>query len=276
MLVAAAALTLSLQLAPVVDDPAASTHVPLSLLAEGPPRPTLRSWTWTAAGAYGFATFGAGLGAMYASNDRSPSPSPRKANLAMAIGASRGERENARLRPDRGRPRQPGGGSRIRSHALIVGARASDAAQCASRCAGRAGDSSTAAVVRRAVPAAPISVTSTVAAPGAARSWTRRVAGAPPAPYRSSTRARECFPRRTVTSDSTTSPGSAPVRSTSTTMSRGLRSRARSKRPPARIPRKPTRNRTLERSGRLASAPSDAGEACCAFTSPRKTSACAA
>jgi len=90
MLVAAAALTLSLQLAPVVDDPAASTHVPPSLLAEGPPRPTLRSWTWTAAGAYGFATFGAGLGAMYASNDRSPSPSPRKANLAMAIGAVAG------------------------------------------------------------------------------------------------------------------------------------------------------------------------------------------
>ena|SRR5256885_1508230 len=90
MLVAAAALTLSLQLAPVVDDPAASTHVPISLFAEGPPRPRLRSWMWTAAGAYGFATFGAGIGAIYASDDRGPTSNSRKANLAMAIGAVAG------------------------------------------------------------------------------------------------------------------------------------------------------------------------------------------
>jgi hypothetical protein len=89
-MLAAAALTLTLQLAPAVDDQAATTHVPLSLLAEGPARPKLRSWTWIPAGGYGLAAFGAGVGAMFANNDRGVSPNARKANVAMGIGALAG------------------------------------------------------------------------------------------------------------------------------------------------------------------------------------------
>ena len=87
-MLAAAALTLTLQLAPAVTDPAASQHLPLSLLAEGPANAKRRSWTWTAAGGYGLATFGAGIGAMFANSDRNPNS--RKANLAMGIGALAG------------------------------------------------------------------------------------------------------------------------------------------------------------------------------------------
>jgi hypothetical protein len=89
-MLAAAALTLTLQLAPVLDDPTTTTHVPLSLLAEGPAKPRLRSWTWTAAGGYGLAAFGAGLGAFFANNDRGGNPNPRRANLSMGIGALAG------------------------------------------------------------------------------------------------------------------------------------------------------------------------------------------
>src|SRR5712671_6832909 len=89
-MLAAAALTLTLQLAPAGTEPAASQHLPLSLLAEGPANTKRRSWTWTAAGGYGLATFGAGIGAMFANSDRSGHPNPRKANLAMGIGALAG------------------------------------------------------------------------------------------------------------------------------------------------------------------------------------------
>ena len=89
-MLAAVALTLTLQLAPAAGDPAATNHIPMSLLAEGPARPKLRSWTWTVAGGYGLAGFGAGVGAIVANLDRSATPNPGKANVAMALGALAG------------------------------------------------------------------------------------------------------------------------------------------------------------------------------------------
>ena len=87
-MIAAVALTLTLQMAPVAEDPATSTHLPMSVLAEGPSRPQLRSWTWIPAGAYGFATFTAGLAGVVVNNEgRFGHRDLRTGNTAMAVGA---------------------------------------------------------------------------------------------------------------------------------------------------------------------------------------------
>jgi hypothetical protein len=87
-MIAAVALTLTLQMAPVVEDPATSTHLPMSVLAEGPSRPHLRSWTWIPAGAYGLATFTAGLAGVVVNNEgRLGQRDLRTGNTAMAVGA---------------------------------------------------------------------------------------------------------------------------------------------------------------------------------------------
>jgi hypothetical protein len=87
-MIAAMALTLTLQLAPAADDPATSTHLPMSVLAEGPSSPRLRSWTWIPAGAYGFSTFGAGLAGVVVNNEgRNGIRNTNLGNTAMAIGA---------------------------------------------------------------------------------------------------------------------------------------------------------------------------------------------
>jgi hypothetical protein len=87
-MLAAMALTLTLQLAPAVDDPSQTTHLPQTVFAEAPAKPRLRSWGWTAAGAYGFSTFGAGVGGVVAYHTGTTEHS--KVNLAMAIGAIAG------------------------------------------------------------------------------------------------------------------------------------------------------------------------------------------
>jgi hypothetical protein len=87
-MIAAVALTLTLQLAPVAEDPATSTHLPMSVLAEGPSHPQLRSWTWIPAGAYGFATFTAGLAGVVVNNEGHLGRRDTKVgNTAMAVGA---------------------------------------------------------------------------------------------------------------------------------------------------------------------------------------------
>ena len=87
-MIAAMALTLTLQMTPAAEEPATYTHVPWSVLAEGPSHPHLRSWTWIPAGAYGFATFGAGLAGVVINNEgRFGSRDLKAGNTAMAIGA---------------------------------------------------------------------------------------------------------------------------------------------------------------------------------------------
>jgi hypothetical protein len=84
-MLAALALTLTLQLAPAVDDPSQSTHLPQTVFAEAPAKPRMRSWGWSAAGAYGFSTFGAGVGGIVAYHTGTTGRS--QVNLAMGIGA---------------------------------------------------------------------------------------------------------------------------------------------------------------------------------------------
>ena len=86
-MLAAMALTLTLQLAPAAD-PSQTTHLPAAVFAEAPAKPSTRSWGWTAAGAYGFSSFGAGVGGLVAYHTGTTEPS--KVNLAMAIGAIAG------------------------------------------------------------------------------------------------------------------------------------------------------------------------------------------
>jgi hypothetical protein len=60
----------------------------MSVLAEGPSNPKLRSWTWIPAGAYGFSTFTAGLAGVIVNNEgRNGIRDTSTANTAMAIGA---------------------------------------------------------------------------------------------------------------------------------------------------------------------------------------------
>ena len=84
-MLAAMALTLTLQLAPAVDASSQTTHLPQTVFAEAPAKPKMRSWGWTAAGAYGFSSFGAGVGGLFAYHTGTIERS--KVNLAMAIGA---------------------------------------------------------------------------------------------------------------------------------------------------------------------------------------------
>ena len=87
-MLAALALTLTLQLAPAVEDPSQSTHLPQTVFAEAPAKPRMRSWGWTAAGAYGFSTFGAGVAGIVAYHTDQTNHS--KVNLAMGLGAIAG------------------------------------------------------------------------------------------------------------------------------------------------------------------------------------------
>jgi hypothetical protein len=87
-MLAALALTLTLQLAPAAAEASATAHIPNILLAEGPAQPQTRSWGWTAAGAYGFSTFGAGVGGLVAYHTSTASRST--VNLAMGLGAIAG------------------------------------------------------------------------------------------------------------------------------------------------------------------------------------------
>jgi hypothetical protein len=87
-MLAAMALTLTLQLAPAADGPAQTTHLPQTVFAEAPAKPRMRSWGWTAAGAYGFSTFGAGIAGIVAYHTDTTNRS--KVNLAMGLGAIAG------------------------------------------------------------------------------------------------------------------------------------------------------------------------------------------
>jgi hypothetical protein len=88
IMLAAVALTLTLQVAPAADAAATSTRIPTSVMAEAPAKPERRSWAWTAAGAYGFSSFGAGVGALVANQYRTRDSGT--INLAMGIGALAG------------------------------------------------------------------------------------------------------------------------------------------------------------------------------------------
>jgi len=87
-MLAAMALTLTLQLAPAVEDPSQTTHLPQTVFAEAPAKPRMRSWGWTAAGAYGFSSFGAGVAGIVAYHTDTANRS--KVNLAMGLGAIAG------------------------------------------------------------------------------------------------------------------------------------------------------------------------------------------
>jgi hypothetical protein len=87
-MLAAVALTLTLQVAPAASGPATGTHLPPAVMAEAPAQPARRSWAWTAAGAYGFSSFGAGVGALVANQYRTKNSGT--INLAMGIGALAG------------------------------------------------------------------------------------------------------------------------------------------------------------------------------------------
>jgi len=112
-MIAAVALTLTLQMAPVVEDPATSTHLPMSVLAEGPSRPHLRSWTWIPAGAYGMATFTAGLAGVVVNNEgRLGQRDLRTGNTAMVSARSSG---SSRVSSSARKPAR----KRMRRHARI-------------------------------------------------------------------------------------------------------------------------------------------------------------
>jgi hypothetical protein len=87
-MLAAAALTLTLQLAPVANDPGTTTHLPISVLAEGPSNPRTHSWIWIPAGAYAFSSFTAGLAGVVVNNEgRNGIRNTSTGNTAMAVGA---------------------------------------------------------------------------------------------------------------------------------------------------------------------------------------------